>query len=159
MAGEEAANISNKLDRFSRQLNIANIQLNTGRQQDADKMLMLAGDTLTSAAEGKDGQIDDFHRIAGWTSIAQLALRANDKDLAMKSADNALAALNEVKVVPERAVYVLSLATVLAEVRGKNAAIDLINSGGTWAGADHRCRGAPASVGCLCERAFPLRCV
>src|SRR3954470_15895065 len=73
MAAEEAANIPNTLDRFTRQLNIADTQLRTNRRQDADKSLLLARDTLASA---KKEDFDDFHRIAGWTAISQLARTA-----------------------------------------------------------------------------------
>jgi len=130
MAGEEAANIPNSLDRFTRQLNIADTQLQTNRKADAIKTLTLARDTLT-AAKGDD--FDDFHRIAGWTSISQLARNAGDRDLAIKSADSAQAALNDVKPVTERPQYVLSLATELADLRGKAATVELLDSGAAWA--------------------------
>jgi hypothetical protein len=130
MAGEEAANISNSLDRFSRQLNIAYTQLRTDRKPDSVKTLLLARDTLNGA---KKDDFDDFHRIAAWTAISQLSRQAGDRDLALKSSDNALAALNDVKPASERPQYVLSLAGELAELRGKPAAIELLDSGGTWA--------------------------
>src|SRR5205085_5798577 len=62
MAGEEAVSIPNKQDRFKHQLNIADILLNSGRHPEADKMLLLARDTLNDANKT---EIDDFHRIAG----------------------------------------------------------------------------------------------
>ena len=130
MAGEEAASIPSKLDRFTRQLNIADIQLRQQRQADAAKTLALARDTLTAAAKG---DFDDLRRIAAWTSISQLARRAGDRDLALDSSDKALAALNDVQPAAERPQYVLSLAGELADLRGKEAAIELVNSGGTWA--------------------------
>ncbi len=130
MAGEEAAGISNKLDRFTRQLNIADTQLRTNRTADAGKTLLLARDTVTAANKS---DFDDFHRIAAWTSISQLARRAGDRDLALQSSDLALAALNDVQPEAERPLYVLSLAGELADLRDKNAAIELVNSGGEWA--------------------------
>jgi len=131
MASEEAANIPNKLDRLTRQLNIAYTQLNWNKPEDADKSLKLARVTLE--ASGKD-DMDDFHRIAAWTSISQLSRQAKDKELAGAAADNALAALNDVKPAAQRPQYVLSLASELAELRGKDAAVELVVSGGGWAG-------------------------
>jgi hypothetical protein len=130
MAGEEAANIPNKIDRFTRQLHIAETQLRTDRKPDAAKTLALAQDTLK--ASGKE-DFDDFHRIAAWTSISQLSRQAGDRDLALKSADAAQEALNDVQPPADRPQYVLSLAGELAELRGKDAAIELVNSGGAWA--------------------------
>jgi len=130
MAAEEAANIPIVLDRFSRQLNIADTQLRTSRQADAAKTLALARDTLTVT---KKEDFDDFHRIAGWTALSQLSRRANDRDLALKASDLALAALNDVQPAAERPQYVLSLAGELADLRGNDAAIELLNSGGAWA--------------------------
>jgi hypothetical protein len=130
MAGEEAANIPNKLDRFSRQLNIADTQLRTDRKEDAAKTLALARDTLK---ESKTVDFDDFHRIAGWTAISQLSRQAGDRDLALQTSDLALAALNDVQPATERPQYVLSLAGELAELRGKEAAVELVSSGGNWA--------------------------
>lgn len=130
MAAEEAAAIPNLLDRFTRQLNIADTQLRTARKADAAGTLGLARETL---AKSTKDDLDDFHRIAGWTAIAQLARQADARDLAMKSADNALAALNDVQPAAQRAQYVLSLAGELGELRGRESAIELLNSGTGWA--------------------------
>ncbi len=130
MAAEEAASIPSTLDRFTRQLNIADTQLRTGRPADADKTLRLAHDTLAGV---KDDTFDDLHRIAGWTSISELARLANDRDLAMDASDRGLAALNNVTPESDRALYVLSLSGELAALRGPAAAIELLNSGGGWA--------------------------
>ena len=130
MTSEEAANISSTLERFTRQLNIADTQVQTGRKADADKSLLLARDTLVSS---KDATFDSFHRIAGWTAIAQLARAAEDRPLALKASDEALAALNNVSPVPERAQYVLSLAGELYLLKGRIDAIELLNSGAGWA--------------------------
>jgi hypothetical protein len=130
MAGEEAASIQNKMDRFTRQLHIAETQLRTDRKPDAAKTLALAQETLKVA--GKD-DFDDFHRIAAWTSISQLSRQAGDRNLAVSASDLALAALNDVQPATERPLYVLSLAGELADLRGKDAAVELINSGGAWA--------------------------
>lgn len=130
MAGEEAANIPNKLDRFTRQLNIADTQLRTNRKGDAAKTLALARDTLVASSKA---EFDDFHRIAGWTAVSQLSRVAGDKDLAIKASDNALAALNDTQPLTDRPQYVLSLTGELAELRGKQAAIELLESGSGWA--------------------------
>jgi hypothetical protein len=130
MAGEEAANIPNKLDRFTRQLNIADTQLRISRPIDAAKTLALARDTLNAAAKT---DFDDFHRIAAWTAISQLSRQAGDRDMALKASDNAQAALNDVLPVTERPQYALSLSWELADLRGKQAAIELLESGSAWA--------------------------
>jgi hypothetical protein len=130
MASEEASSISNSLDRFSRQLNIADTQLRTLRKTDADKTLGLASDTLQKA---RKEEFDDFHRIAAWTAISQLARAADDKDMAIKASDLAQAALNDVQPPAERPQYVQSLAWELAELKGKPAAIELLGSGSAWA--------------------------
>jgi hypothetical protein len=131
MAAQEAAQISSSLNRFTRQLNIADTQIRTGRKADAIASLALARDTLASA---EDKSFDSLRRIAGWTSLAQLSRAAGDRDMALKAADQALASLNDVTPVAERAQYVLSLATELERVRGKEDAVELLISGGTWAG-------------------------
>ena len=130
MAGEEAASIQNKMDRFTRQLHIAETQLRTDRKPDAAKTLALAQETL-KVSNKED--FDDFHRIAGWTSISQLSRQSGDRELAIKASDLALAALNDVQPATERPLYVLSLASELADLRGKDAAVELVNSGGAWA--------------------------
>ncbi len=130
MAGEEAANIPNQLDRFTRQLNIAYTQLRAGHNADADKTLALARDTLKGAAKA---DLDDLHRIAGWTAISQLSRRAGDREMALAASDHALATLNDVQPLTERPQYVLSLSWELADLRGKQAAIELLESGSAWA--------------------------
>jgi hypothetical protein len=130
MAGEEAANIPDKMDRFTRQLHIAETQLRTDRKPDAAKTLALARDTLTASSKA---DFDDFHRIAAWTAISQLSRQAGDRALALSSSDLAQAALNDVQPATDRPQYVLSLAGELADLRGKEAAIELVNSGGAWA--------------------------
>ncbi len=130
MAGKEAAGISNTLDRFTRQLNIANTQVRTLRNADALQTLKLAHETLAGA---KRDEIDDFHRIAGWTAISQLSRQAGDREMALAASDQAQAALNDVQPVAQRPQYVLSLATELQELRGTAAAVELLDSGGAWA--------------------------
>jgi hypothetical protein len=130
MAAQEAAGIPNVLDRFTRQLNIADTQLRTERKTDAAATLALCRDTLAASTRS---DFDDFHRIAGWTAISQLARQAGDRDLAVKSSDLALAALNDVQPPAQRPQYVMSLAGELADLRGKESAIELLDSGAGWA--------------------------
>ncbi len=130
LAAEEAKNIPGSLDRFTRQLNIANTQINTFRLTDADKTLQLAAQTLTA---GKTDDFDDFHRIAGWTSISELAWAAQDHAMAKDALQKALDALNTVKPVWNRAQYVDSLATELDVMRGHPDAVELLTTGAGWA--------------------------
>jgi len=130
LAAQEAANIPQRMDRFARQLNIADTQVRRGQSESARKTLALVQETLVGA---KKEEFDDFHRIAAWTSISQIARRAGDKGMATKAADNALATLNDVDPVEQRPQYVASLSEELDALRGHAAAIELLNTGASWA--------------------------
>lgn len=133
IAGEEANLIDSLNDRLTRQLNIADLQIQANQKGEAIKTLTLA--TATLRAEEKDDKLamDDFRKIAGWTSVAELNKRAGDDKAALDAYLNAVEALNSVKPVATRAEYVLSLSQICFEIRGKQEAIALLVKGGEWA--------------------------
>jgi len=131
MAAEEAGFIDSLQDRLTRQLNVADMQNQMGEKGEAVKTLKLAMTTLK--AEDSEKKMDDFRRIAGWTSVAQLSHRAGDDGLGWKAYVEAVEVLNSVKPESKRAAYVLSLSQVAFELKGKEEAGRLLVSGGTWA--------------------------
>jgi hypothetical protein len=133
IAGEEANLIDSLSDRLTRQLNIADLQIQANQKGEAIKTLALA--TATLRAEEKDTKLamDDFRKIAGWTSVAELNKRAGEDKGALGAYLNAVEALNSVKPVATRAQYVLSLSQICNEIRGKQEAIALLVKGGEWA--------------------------
>lgn len=132
MAAEESAYITSLQDRLERQLNIADLLIQADRKQQAVETLELARTTLRQ--QEKDNKtIDDFRRIAGWTSIAELARQAGDRGMAIAAADDAVEALNSVEPEARRAEYVLSLAEEIRELRGEVEAGRLLEKGGKWA--------------------------
>lgn len=132
MAAEEAMFVDNLDMRLARQLNIADLQNKTNRKTDAAHTLQLAKDTLSSAEARK--QLTEFRRIAGWTSISELARAADDKSLANAACNEALETLYSVKPEAARAEYVLSLSEEVKELRGNVEAGRLLVKGGEWAG-------------------------
>jgi hypothetical protein len=152
MAAEEAGAIDSLDDRLTRQLNIADLQIQCGQKSEAIKTLTLAVSTLQvrekspagteSAADGpaKSGRgeetkqnFDEFRRIAGWTSVAELAHAAGDLKMANAAYIDAVEALNSVQPEIKRAEYVMSLSEICYTLRGQNEATQLLVKGGQWA--------------------------
>ena len=132
MAAEEAGFIDSIQDRLTRQLNIADLQIQTGQKSEALKTLDLAGKTLK--VEEKDKKtLDDFRRIAGWTSVAELAHSAGDDKVALDAYYAAVEQLNSVEPVTRRAEYVLSISEISFTLKGKTEAGQLLVKGGQWA--------------------------
>jgi hypothetical protein len=132
MAAEEAGFIPSLSQRLTRQLNIADLQIQSGDSAHAIKTLALAAATLRVEETDKK-TLDDFGRIAGWTSIAELSHGAKDDKTAADAYLNAVEALHSVQPESQRAQYVLSLSQVAFERRGKAEAVQLLISGGQWA--------------------------
>jgi hypothetical protein len=140
IAGEEAAFITDLPDRLTRQLNIADLQIQAGQKSEALKTLARAAETLQvpEAATQPEGaprkpKLDDFARIAGWTSVAELSHIAGDDKSATDAYMNAVEALSSVKPEVTRAQYVLSLSQVARQLRGAAEAGQLLVKGGEWA--------------------------
>lgn len=132
MAAEEAAAIDAVAERLTRQLNIADLQIQNNHKDEALKTLALAATTLHQPEKADRQTIDDFHRIAGWTSVAELCYAAGGNKAASDAYFEAVESLNSVKPEPKRAEYVLSLSEVCEKVRGKPEAIALLVKGSGW---------------------------
>ncbi len=144
MAAEEAGYITDLSDRLTRQLNISDLQIQLGQKAEALKTLALATDTLkveeagATTKEGAEAKpekktLDEFGRIAGWTSVAELLHSAGNDTTAVDAYMNAVEALNSVQPEVKRAQYVLSLSQVAFVLRGKEEAGQLLVKGGEWA--------------------------
>jgi hypothetical protein len=149
MAAEEAGSIDVLDDRLTRQLNIADLQIQCGQKSEAIKTLALAVSTLrvrekesastapsTEAAGGErelPQPFDEFRRIAGWTSVAELAHTAGDSKMANAAYIDAVEALNSVQPEIKRAEYVMSLSEICNTLRGQSEATQLLVKGGQWA--------------------------
>ena len=132
MAAEEAGFIDSLQDRLTRQLNIADLQIQTGQKTEALKTLDLAATTLR-VDEKEKKTLDDFRRIAGWTSVAELSHQAGGDKPALDAYYNAVESLNSVQPVTTRAQYVLSLSEICLILKGKDEAGQLLIKGGEWA--------------------------
>ena len=130
MASEEVSSITNAKERLTRQLNIADLQINIGHNADAAKTLTAARDNLTAAAPA---DMDDLSRLSGWVSISELARAADDKELAGKACDDGRELLSSIKPEAVRCDYVLGLADEIYQLRGKPDAARLVILGGQWA--------------------------
>lgn len=132
MAAEEAGFIDSIQERLTRQLNIADLQIQSKQKAEALKTLALAGKTLE--VEEKDKKtLDDFRRIAGWASVAELAHQAGDDSVAVTAYYNAREKLDSVSPEARRAEYVLSLSEICFMLKGKQEAGQLLVKGGGWA--------------------------
>lgn len=135
MAAEEAGFIESLDERLTRQLNVADLQIQTGQKSEAVKTLGLAATTLKVVEKESDKKtLDDFRRIAGFASLAELYHRAGDNGAGTAAYYDAYEALKSVQPVAKRAEYVLSLSEVCAELKGKAEAARVLESGGQWAG-------------------------
>jgi len=131
MAAEEANLISDHRERLMRQLNIADWQVHTHRKPDGQRTLLKAVETLQDENNRKD--LDEFGRISGWASIAELARAADDNALSLKACDEALETLQSLNPPARRCEYVLSLATQVQILRGTTEATRLLSKAGGWA--------------------------
>ncbi|HEY8665334.1 MAG TPA: hypothetical protein VIL86_01655 [Tepidisphaeraceae bacterium] len=129
LASAEAAGIPNVKDRFTRQLNIAELQLRNGDKRGARGTLGQAAGTIKTQ---DDKQLDAFTQLAGWVSISQLSRGADDKTAASAAIEQALAVLHGIEPASERCQYVVSLAREVRVIRGDVASVKLINEAGPW---------------------------
>jgi len=130
MAVDEADLITNHHDRLMRQLNIADWQMHTGRKEDGHKTLAKA---ILTLQDPDAGELDEFGRISGWASIAELA-REDDPATALKAVDKAVETLQAINPASRRCDYVLSLSHQVQDLRGKKEAVALLAKAGLWAG-------------------------
>ncbi|HEY7120728.1 MAG TPA: hypothetical protein VH475_29355 [Tepidisphaeraceae bacterium] len=130
MAGEEAGQVKAPRERLTRQLNIANRQIENGRAGEARQTLSAARETIRQADRDALGEHD---RLSGWISLCELSRGAGDAAFANASLDQALAVLNELNPHPERCQYVLGVEREVRALRGEREAVRLLTTASDWA--------------------------
>jgi len=129
LAAEEAAAIPDPDTRLTRQLNLADTQIQRGWPVDARVTLTAARDTL----QAKDAvKLNDHARISGWISISQLARQADDLALAVGACDSAKAAMTAIEDPAKRCQYVMGISNELQYLKGKPAAAALLALAAPW---------------------------
>lgn len=128
MAGRQTEQIADPKDRLARQLRLANGQIGDHYFGDAHKSLLLARTTLEAVSD----KLDDHTRLAGWVSIAQLSRRSNDHDGAVSAGDRAVALLRQIQPLGNRVPFVWSISEELYEIKGRAAAVALLQESGNW---------------------------
>ncbi len=129
LAAEEAAAISDIDARLTRQLNLANAQIQRGWPSDARTTLSGASQTLA-----KDGKALNNHaRISGWVAVSQLSRQAADDATGTRAVEQAVGDLLAIEDQAQRCQYVMGLANELQYLKGRPAAADLLAKAGPWA--------------------------
>ena len=115
---------------LTRQLNLADQQLQRGWTADAPVTLKGARDTLLS----KDASKLTFHaRLSGWVSISELSRNAKDIPAAASACDHAIKELKAIDNQASRCKYVMGIANEAQYLKGLPAARDLLVMAGPWA--------------------------
>lgn len=130
MAGEEAGAITAPKERFTRQLNIADRQIDNHRGHEARDTLRAARATLERADQAA---LTEHERLAGWVSLSELGRRADDLPFAGAALDQAQAALDALNPHQDRCQYVLGVERELRALRGDAAAAALLVTAADWA--------------------------
>lgn len=129
LAAEEAGLIPEIDTRLTRQLNLADVQIQRDWLADARATLANARDTLKSADAAK---LNEHARLSGWISISELSRQAEDTVLANQACDGAVTALRAIDDPGRRCQYVLGIANELQYLKGKPAAAQLLVEAGPW---------------------------
>lgn len=129
MAVDEAAGIPDPDVRLTRQLNLADMQLQRGWTADARGTLAAARQTLRSDDAAK---LNEHARLSGWVSISELSRQAGDRPLANDACDSAVKELKAIHEEGHRCQYVLGIANELQYLKGKPAAARLLSEAGPW---------------------------
>ena len=130
LASGEIRFIKAPLERITRQLNLANIQIEDGHDEDGMVTLRDARETLGSAGED---DFTDHTKMAGWISLVELSHQAKDLGFAEDALEKALAELNEIEPEYNRIRYVRGVADQVGLLLGKEERADLLVKGGSWA--------------------------
>lgn len=129
MAADEAGNIPEPDMRLTRQLNLADQQIQRGWKTDAQTTLAHAAGTLKS----KDAvQLNDHARVSGWISISQLGRQTDATALAAEACDNAVAVMEKIEDPAKRCQYVFGVANELQYHKGQPAAAAILSKAGPW---------------------------
>jgi hypothetical protein len=129
LAAEEAAAIPDVDARLTRQLNLADLQIQRGWQDDARVTLAAARATLASADAAK---LNDHARISGWISVSELSRTVDDTVGATKACEGAIAAMNAIADPAVRCDYVMGISNELQYLKGPEAAARMLAAAGPW---------------------------
>jgi hypothetical protein len=129
LAADDAGLIADPDMRLSRQLNLADLQINRGWNDDARNTLAAARKTLSSPEASK---LNDHARLSGWVSTSELCRRIHDMPGAATATDAALQALDRIEDPGKRCQYVMGLSNELQYIKGKPAAAELLAKSGPW---------------------------
>jgi len=130
LAAEEAAAIPDIDARLTRQLNLADVQIQRGWPVDARVTLAAARGTLQTKVAAQ--QLNDHARISGWISVSQLARQAKDLALAITACDSAAVAMMAIEDPAKRCQYVMGIGNELQYLKGKPAAAALLAQAAPW---------------------------
>jgi hypothetical protein len=129
LAAQEAGHIPNADMRLTRQLNLADMQIDRGWHENARDTLAAARHTL-GAPEAAN--LNEQTRLSGWVSISQLSRRIHETADAAVATDAALVELERIEDPARRCQYVMGLANELQYIKGKPAAAALLAKAGPW---------------------------
>jgi hypothetical protein len=129
LSAQEAGHIPDADMRLTRQLNLADLQIDRGWSDNARDTLTAARNTLGSPEAAK---LNDQIRLSGWVSISQLSRRIHDMADAAIATDTALVELERIEDPAKRCEYVMGLANELQYIKGKPAAAALLAKAGPW---------------------------
>jgi len=129
LAAREAGSIPDADMRLTRQLNLADLQIERGWPDNARDTLAAARQSLGSPEAAK---LNDQTRLSGWVSISQLSRRIHDMADARTATDTALVELDRIEDPARRCQFVMGLANELQYIKGKPAAAALLARAGPW---------------------------
>jgi hypothetical protein len=129
MAAAEAADIPDIDQRLTRQLNLADLQINRAWKDDAKNTLSACRDTLKSPDASK---LKEHARMSGWVSVSELCRGVGDKDGAAIACDGAVAELHNLADPAVRCQYVMGVSNELQYIKGKPAAAQTLEEAGPW---------------------------
>ena len=129
LAAQEAAAITDVDVRLTRQLNLADSQMQSLWKPDARTTLASAVSTLRSP---EAAQLNDHARLSGWISISELSRQADDKLAAIDACDGAAKAMLAIEDPARRCEYVMGIANELQYLKGKPAAAALLALAAPW---------------------------
>jgi hypothetical protein len=129
LAAQEAGHIPEPDMRLTRQLNLADQQIQRGWPADALITLGSARDTLQS---NDATRLNEYATISGWISISQLARQITAAELARQACDSAVAAMEKLEDPAKRCQYVFGVANELQYLKGMPAAAAVLAKAGPW---------------------------
>ena len=129
MAADEAGKIREPDMRLTRQLNLADQQIQRGWKADAQVTLTHASQNLKSTdAAG----LNDHARVSGWISISQLGRQSDAAALAAEACDNAITVMEKIEDPAKRCQYIFGVANELQYHKGQPAAAAILSKAGPW---------------------------